>query len=460
MFNRIYPRNLNEIGRSTIGLMEELGELAEAVRVFDAHPHYFLGEAADTFTYIMGIANEHQMREAQEDRNFSFEREFLSRYPGLCTQCGSRVCICPAIPAATVGRMAKELDIRNDEILFVSDSREFISEGQRVAQAALESVGGYLGLVEKLPFDRGDTNHGLVQLCLKMAAVVERTRPQLAASLRAEAVKLGDATKAAGTPRDALPIEKLLSELRNIWKELDEQHKAEITDRGGLAGDLVELFDIVRILFVSCNPATSGEQLKLQAEQRAIKDALKRGPNSLRFQLEDLPAATTNDLRRSLLSGEFDIIHFSGHADAQSLVFEDEGNEPLEVPIAAVAALVRDYPSVKCVVLNACKSAKALTVPISPVTIGMDDAIPDETAIEFSRGFYDALAAGKDIKRAFSEGIQRSSAGRKAERFHPHDPNALARLEFTAQNSASIVIDIPCGREVVLADFLAKGASS
>jgi NTP pyrophosphatase (non-canonical NTP hydrolase) len=405
MFNRIYPRNLNEIGRSTIGLMEELGELAEAVRVFDAHPHYFLGEATDTFTYIMGIANEHQMREAQEDRIFSFEREFLSRYPGLCTQCGSRVCICPAIPAATVGRMAKELDIRNDEILFASDSREFISDGQRAAQAALESVGGYLGLVEKLPFDRGDTNHGLVQLCLKMAAVVERTRPQLAASLRAEAVRLGDATKAAGTPRDALPIEKLLSELRNIWKELDEQHKAEITDKGGLAGDLVELFDIVRILFVSCNPATSGEQLKLQAEQRAIKDTLKRSPNSLRFQLEDLPAATTNDLRRSLLSGEFDIIHFSGHADAQSLVFEDEGNEPLEVPIAAVAALVRDYPSVKCVVLNACKSAKALTVPISPVTIGMDDAIPDETAIEFSRGFYDALAAGKDIKRAFNEGI-------------------------------------------------------
>jgi len=182
--------------------------------------------------------------------------------------------------------MAKELDIRNDEILFASDSREFISDGQRAAQAALESVGGYLGLVEKLPFDRGDTNHGLVQLCLKMAAVVERTRPQLAASLRAEAVRLGDATKAAGTPRDALPIEKLLSELRNIWKELDEQHKAEITDKGGLAGDLVELFDIVRILFVSCNPATSGEQLKLQAEQRAIKDTLKRSPNSLRFQLE------------------------------------------------------------------------------------------------------------------------------------------------------------------------------
>ncbi len=47
----------------------------------------------------------------------------------------------------------------------------------------------------------------------------------------------------------------------------------------------------------------------------------------------------------------------------------------------------------------------SLTAPISPITIGMDEAIPDNTAIEFSRGFYDALAAGTTIERAFSEGI-------------------------------------------------------
>ena len=49
MFQQIYPRNLNDGSRSIIGLMEELGELGEAVRVFDDHPEYFLGEAADTF---------------------------------------------------------------------------------------------------------------------------------------------------------------------------------------------------------------------------------------------------------------------------------------------------------------------------------------------------------------------------------------------------------------------------
>jgi hypothetical protein len=35
----------------------------------------------------------------------------------------------------------------------------------------------------------------------------------------------------------------------------------------------------------------------------------------------------------------------------------------------------------------------------------MDETIPDGAAIEFSRGFYDALGAGKGIENAFDEGI-------------------------------------------------------
>jgi hypothetical protein len=35
----------------------------------------------------------------------------------------------------------------------------------------------------------------------------------------------------------------------------------------------------------------------------------------------------------------------------------------------------------------------------------MDDSIVDDSAIEFSRGFYDALGAGKDLEFAVSEGI-------------------------------------------------------
>ena len=53
MFQEIYPRESDDRWRSTIGLFEELGELAEAIRVFDKYPMYFLGEAADIFSYLM-----------------------------------------------------------------------------------------------------------------------------------------------------------------------------------------------------------------------------------------------------------------------------------------------------------------------------------------------------------------------------------------------------------------------
>jgi hypothetical protein len=57
------------------------------------------------------------------------------------------------------------------------------------------------------------------------------------------------------------------------------------------------------------------------------------------------------------------------------------------------------------VVLNGCESVKSLTVSISPRTIGMDKGIPEGAARAFSRGFYDALGAGRSIDIAFDEGV-------------------------------------------------------
>lgn len=405
MFDRIYPRSVNDNGRSTIGLLEELGELAEAIRVFDVHPHYFMGEAADTFSYIIGFANEHRIREAQEGREFSFEREYLIRYPGLCSQCGYRICMCPAIPQATIGRMAKEIQIGQNETPFISDQIAFANEGKQAAHIALESMGGYPGLAERLPFDRGDANRGLVQLCLKVSAAIEVSNPELAGSLRAEALKLGDSAKAPGTQRQSLQIESLINTLKNMWKELGEELRTEIKDTDGLVGDLGELFESIRILFVYSSPEVEEGQLKLLAEQRAIQKALDRSKNKNKISIEQLPAATPEDIRKTLLRNEFDIVHFSGHANEEVLVFESETNEPAPVKIAVIADLIKAYPSVKCVILNACQSVKTLTTPISPITIGMDESIPDNASIAFSRGFYDALAEGMSIARAYSEGI-------------------------------------------------------
>src|ERR1700685_260000 len=149
MFQDIYPRDTEDRGRSTIGLFEELGELAEAIRVFERHPGYCAGEAADTFSYLMGIANEVEIRLAQDEgQKFSFEDEFLRRYPGLCPQCGSQICICPSLPEATIGRMAKELRVSVVAELFNPEPESFAQDGKKIASIVLDRAGGYTGLAD------------------------------------------------------------------------------------------------------------------------------------------------------------------------------------------------------------------------------------------------------------------------------------------------------------------------
>ena len=199
MFRAIYPRSAEDRGRSTIGLFEEIGELAEAIRVFERHPEYFAGEAADVFSYLMGIANEVAIRlEQEEDKLFSLEDEFLKRYPGLCPQCGSQICICPSVPEATVGRLAKELEIDVLENLFNLPPRGFATDGQKIAAEALEAAGGYRGLAQSFPFDRGDANRALVMLCLRLGDVLRPSNPDLAERFHSAALRVGGVVSEPG----------------------------------------------------------------------------------------------------------------------------------------------------------------------------------------------------------------------------------------------------------------------
>lgn len=405
MFQKIYPRQLSDRGRSSVGMLEELGELAEAVRVAEAHPKYLLGEAADLFSYIMGIANEHrlrlELRLAKDEKEFSFQDEFLKRYPGLCTQCGYKVCVCPSIPEATIGRMAKESIIRPDEEPFIVDAEKFAEEGEQVARDVLGLFGGYKGLTAQLPFDRGDTNRTLMLLCSAIAEAVESTNVQLASSLRAEAYKIGVKPSSAGAHRKPLNLEGLFNKIYKAWTDISSDKRREIrTDGGELFREFTDIIDARRVLFIFCGD----EEARGATELRTIKASIDRGPRKV--FLDGLPAATVNDLRTTLLRSDrpYDVIHFAGHGDATSLFFKNDKNEPDPVPLSAIVDLL-GRQNAQCVIINACWSVHDLTKAISPYTIGMIEEIDDEQAIEFSKWFYDALAAGKDYQDAYYEGV-------------------------------------------------------
>lgn len=100
----------------------------------------------------------------------------------------------------------------------------------------------------------------------------------------------------------------------------------------------------------------------------------------------------------------FDIIHFSGHGNSDRAIFEDCASSG-ETSIKTLIEEVSRNSQVKCLVLNACHSLDRFKSPaLKFYLVGMDSKVQDSAAIEFSRGFYDAIGAGKSIADAIEEG--------------------------------------------------------
>lgn len=164
---------------------------------------------------------------------------------------------------------------------------------------------------------------------------------------------------------------------------------------------------IKKILILSANPKGT-PPLRLAEEVREIDTALRQAKNRDQFVLEQRWAVRYGDVQKALLDIEPHIVHFSGHGAGEAgLVFEDEIGQAKLIDAEALTSLFNLFAhQVECVVLNACYSevqAEAILEHIKYV-IGMSQAIGDKAAIEYSVGFYYALASGQSIEFAHKSG--------------------------------------------------------
>ena len=411
MFGSIYPRTLNSTGFSTIALLEELGELAEAVRVFDRYPHYFYGEAADVFSYLMGLANEYEIRCSENDETFNYEREFLARYPGLCIACGAQVCICPTVPPATVGRMAKEMPINVSPI---TDPDRFDADGRRTAEKVLENVGLVPGLAKYLPYDRGDMNALLTKLAFQLAHALEDKHKDTADRLLKLATELSREKQPSGTIPHAVTAE-VLDVLKEAWLKADPAVQQSIETEQPSLGKLTHILE-TRILVITANPQGENNQaIRLDKEVAEIRQRVKMGTARDRIHIDTLQAATIDNLRVDLLSNNYDIIHFAGHADSNGLELLGP-NGVQNLSFDAFGKMLKDQKALKCVVINACSAMQGISTAFAPLVIGMIDDIDDEAALVFAKGFYDAIAAGHNASKAYDVAV----TALESEDFDPH----------------------------------------
>ena len=164
------------------------------------------------------------------------------------------------------------------------------------------------------------------------------------------------------------------------------------------------------VLFCAANPEDQ-DLIRTDAEYREIKRILARSPQGkgMSLQLPEL-AARAKDLPSALHDTQPDLVHFSGHGGGdEGIYLEDDRGASMPVTADALASLFRQFRHcVKVVVLNACFSeaqAEAIAEHIDYV-IGTRQDIGDDTAIAFSRGFYEALSASppRSVEDAFQDG--------------------------------------------------------
>lgn len=408
MFASIYPRQVADItsGRSAIGLFEELGELAEAVRVFHRYPKYLAGEAADVFSYLMALATEYSLQEEMAGReSFSLHQEYLKRYPGICKQCGYHVCICPPLPSATIGRMAKELDLQDNDRVFAVGHQELSERAARVAERTVAELGGYRSLLSidsDFPFDRGDANRSLVDLCLRVAEAMEGSDKASAESLRSAAIRIASFESAPGSvAHDALVTEAMeaVHKVPGAVEALEVAPPLSVSpDEGGRLSTRSW-----RVLHATATPADE-ETLRTDREVREIGEAIRRSSNRENIQLETCQATQISDLRRALLDRDYDLVIISGHGEVDGPVLQDSDGNGVLLSVDLLRQMLSLVPTLRCLVLNSCYSSLSVTEDLAPVTVGMFTSIDDDVAIEFTKGFFDALGAGRAIDRCIQEG--------------------------------------------------------
>jgi hypothetical protein len=210
-----------------------------------------------------------------------------------------------------------------------------------------------------------------------------------------------------------------LPELRRVEPARSEPAESILkpvhSPRTPVKGDVSQA---ITLLFLAANPSDQA-RLGLTTEIKKLDERLRATAYRDAYDIAQHWDVEVTELQRLILRHKPQIVHFSGHGKREGqLVFQDARGASSPIPVELIANTFRILGKyVRCVVLNACFSrtqADAIVKNVEAV-VGMDSAILDVDAIEFSCSFYEALGYGEDLKTAFdlacnAIGIRREAA--------------------------------------------------
>jgi len=183
----------------------------------------------------------------------------------------------------------------------------------------------------------------------------------------------------------------------------------------------------IRILMLAANPVDVEYRPRLDEEAREIDEKIQGGSKRDSFEVVTQWAVRPSDLQKALLRHDPHIVHFSGHGNKkEGIILEDRDGNMTPVSKKALIELFRHLDDIKIVFLNACHSRRQIDAlrEVIDFTIAMNTVIGDRAAVIFSSHFYQALAFGRSVRKAFElaknqlelEGIDESKTPELLER--------------------------------------------
>lgn len=160
------------------------------------------------------------------------------------------------------------------------------------------------------------------------------------------------------------------------------------------------------IIFLSSSP-TGADRLRVDTEARIIEETIKSATKRSNISFQQKTAIKYETLSQVLLEENPTILHFSGHSDSNFIFVDDNIGNVGCIKIESLNYLITSIKkNIQLIILNCCNSSKQaqLISNNNIYAIGMNDFITDDAAIDFSKGFYQAISAGENIITAFKTG--------------------------------------------------------
>ncbi|MCW7475592.1 CHAT domain-containing protein [Leptospira levettii] len=201
-------------------------------------------------------------------------------------------------------------------------------------------------------------------------------------------------------------VEHIYSILRDLSVSLQD-----IANAGSRLEDFIgkkqsTKINIHRVLFISSSP-TDQYTISVDREARIIEEQIQASQIRDSIKFIHKTAVKPETITKAIMDEKPTIVQFSGHGDKNYICVEDEFGNTIEFPLNSLEKLFSLFKdNIKAVILNSCyseKQARAIS-KLGITVIGMNREIDDNDAIEFSKGFYQALGGGKDVSFSFEMG--------------------------------------------------------